>query len=208
MVSNKKSGIYKIENILNGTCYIGQSVDLNKRKNTHLRDLKKNIHYNEYLQKAFNKYGSENFIFKIILYCEKDQLNYYEQKIVDMCNLKYNIKKECISSNLGIIVTKEAREKMSIARRGKLKSKEHKNKISLSHIGMKYSEETKKKVSENHANTKGMNNGNFKKKEVIEIIKYVLDAGKTIAETERITGYERHLVSKVKNGYYKKYYGI
>lgn len=71
---NKKKGgvcmpygyIYKIENIVNGKVYIGQSVNVHKRLEGHKYDLNNNKHKNKHLQNAWNKYGKDNFIFEII----------------------------------------------------------------------------------------------------------------------------------------------
>ena len=60
------SGIYKIENLINGKIYIGSSVDLLGRKNAHFSQLNRNIHGNKKLQNSFNKYGKDNFNFKIL----------------------------------------------------------------------------------------------------------------------------------------------
>lgn len=59
-------GIYKITNLVNGKVYIGQTKNLNNRKQNHFYWLNRNEHHNDYLQKSYNKYGKENFIFEII----------------------------------------------------------------------------------------------------------------------------------------------
>ena len=50
-----RSGIYKIT--INNKCYVGRATDLMSRKRWHRSKLKAGIHYNEYLQRAYNKYG-------------------------------------------------------------------------------------------------------------------------------------------------------
>lgn len=69
-------GIYKITNIINGKCYIGQSVDIRKRWRAHLRVA--NTDFN-LLHRAFQKYGVENFTFEIIEYCARKELNEREK---------------------------------------------------------------------------------------------------------------------------------
>lgn len=63
---NKLSGIYSFTNKTTGKRYIGQTVYLNGRKGDHLLNLRRNQHDNNYLQKAFNKYGEEDFIFEVL----------------------------------------------------------------------------------------------------------------------------------------------
>ena len=59
-------GIYKITNIINGKCYIGQSTDLAQRIRKHIKTLLKGTNRNEHLQNAYKKYGTGNFIIEII----------------------------------------------------------------------------------------------------------------------------------------------
>ncbi len=59
-------GIYKIENKVNGKIYIGSSKNIENRWKKHKYDLRSNNHHSEHMQNAWNKYGKENFIFKII----------------------------------------------------------------------------------------------------------------------------------------------
>ena len=64
-------GIYKIENLINGKIYIGQTLCLTTRFKSHLSLLRKNRHRNSHLQAAFNKYGELNFVFNVV---EKTEL--------------------------------------------------------------------------------------------------------------------------------------
>lgn len=60
-MSNTNKGIYMILNIINNKSYVGQSVNLRKRKSDHFNQLRKNKHRNRYLQASFNKYGEKYF---------------------------------------------------------------------------------------------------------------------------------------------------
>lgn len=59
-------GIYKIVNKINGKYYLGSSEDIKKRWKSHLYDLRHNRHHSIHLQRAWNKYGEENFTFNIV----------------------------------------------------------------------------------------------------------------------------------------------
>lgn len=62
----KIKGIYCIQNTINGKRYIGSSNNIKERFAQHKNELNKNKHTNSLLQRAWNKYGSESFIFSII----------------------------------------------------------------------------------------------------------------------------------------------
>lgn len=79
-----KSGIYQIRNIINNKFYIGSTKNILRRKYEHIYDLRTMNHHNVRLQRAFNKYGKENFIFEIIEFIEdKDELLKVEQYWID-----------------------------------------------------------------------------------------------------------------------------
>lgn len=50
-----KGYIYHITNTVNNKRYIGQTINFQVRKNTHLRNLRDNKHYSLKLQRAWNK---------------------------------------------------------------------------------------------------------------------------------------------------------
>lgn len=58
--------IYRIVHFASGRCYVGQSNNPKHRISTHYSLLKHNTHKNEYLQKAWNKYGKSSFYSEII----------------------------------------------------------------------------------------------------------------------------------------------
>lgn len=166
-IISKKSGIYKIVNNITGKFYIGQTYNLWKRKKDHWYKLLGNRHRNQHLQHAWNKYGEDNFEFVPIVICELKELNYYEQKCVDLLNPYYNIRLECVNNNLGLKHTEETKRKISLGNKGKqfseetrrkiseyqksythpLSSDETKMKISLSHKGKTFSEEHRRNLS-------------------------------------------------------------
>jgi group I intron endonuclease len=58
--------LYEIRNTVNEKRYIGCTQNWQDRKQEHIRTLSQNTHHNSYLQRAWNKYGSDKFIFSII----------------------------------------------------------------------------------------------------------------------------------------------
>jgi group I intron endonuclease len=164
MKKRKFSGIYKIENILNGDMYIGQAAILENRERNHFYTLRKNTHRNRHLQRAFNKYGEDSFIFEILLICEKDKetLTYYEQHYVDILHPAYNICRNCVESRLGVKSSKKTRKKLSSARKGKFIGEDHPM------FGKHWSEEINLKNSISHMGNKNPNFGIHWSEEVKE----------------------------------------
>ena len=158
------TGIYKIENIINGDLYIGQSKMINIRITTHKHKLKINHHFNIHLQNAWNKYGENIFIFKTILFCEEKELTYYEQKLVNTWKPKYNICTICVNSSLGRKLSDEHKRNISISKKGIKFSDDHKNKLSkaqqgkggINHpnFGRVFSKEHRMKMSDARKGTK------------------------------------------------------
>lgn len=118
-------GIYQFRNIINNTIYIGSALKLNKRRNRHLRELRKNNHHSIKFQRSFNKYGENNFEFSILEYVtDINNLVEREQYYLDIIlfantednqfdNLSLNIARVAYSS-LGTKRSKESKLKMSI----------------------------------------------------------------------------------------------
>lgn len=77
--------IYQILNTQTKQSYIGQTVDINRRKRTHFGRLKNNTHENPKLQASWNKYGSENFEFFYWSFniSSLDELNILECKYIE-----------------------------------------------------------------------------------------------------------------------------
>lgn len=111
-------GIYKWENRINHKCYIGQSIDLNKRLAHHFSNIKNN-RYDNPLYRAIKKYGLENFDVTIIEVLEasddlKSKLDerevYYIQKYNSYGKNGYNQTLGGDGGILGYKFTDEQRE--------------------------------------------------------------------------------------------------
>lgn len=88
-----KSGIYRIRNVVNGKLYIGSTKDFSYRKHCHFKLLKENKHHSIKLQRAYNKYGADKFVFEVIVKCPVEYLLKVEQWFFDTSFPDYNISK-------------------------------------------------------------------------------------------------------------------
>ena len=116
------SGIYKITNLISGKLYIGCASNVKTRINGHLYNLRKGIHNNDYLQKAWVKYGEKNFSFQIIEECQVADLHVREHYWVSKLNcldrtIGYNLKPTDPNGNS--IHCEETKEKLRLANKGK-----------------------------------------------------------------------------------------
>ena len=74
-------GIYKIENLINGKVYIGQSIEIERRWQKHLAATDDFL-----IHKALRKYGKKNFSFVILEECDLLELDEKESFWIE----KYN----------------------------------------------------------------------------------------------------------------------
>lgn len=204
-------GIYKITNTINNKCYIGQSVDVERRMNVHKINLLNNKHGNEHMQNSFNKYGIDNFKFELLIECSREKLDELEIKYIKEYNstnrdLGYNIssggsngnnfagksKEEMIEfsskvSNSLINLYKNPNERLRVSMQTKagMSNPDVKAKISGDNNSMRrkggHSEESKKKISDA---TKGCNNGFYGKKHSKEALDKISKSrkGKKLSE--------------------------
>ena len=158
------SGIYVIENTVNGKKYIGSAVDINKRKKLHLYHLRGDKHHSRKLQNSYNKHGEEAFAFRPLLICRKEDLLFYEQLVLDKFDAVrtgYNVA-PVAGTREGMRNTAEAnarireaakaqwtnpehRANMSIKTREQMSNPEMREKIGAANRGRKHSPETVEK---------------------------------------------------------------
>ncbi len=97
VIGNKViTGIYKITNIENGKCYVGQAVDVGSRWKQHVkRGLGAETATKNKLYPTMAALGVENFTFELIEECKRDELNAREDYWQDYFHAKdygYSIK--------------------------------------------------------------------------------------------------------------------
>jgi len=85
-------GVYIILNVVNQHMYVGSTSDLDRRYKHHLWDLRKGKHHSNYLQRAYNKYGSEAFAFVVVDHLsDTSKLIEREQLFIDLIKPEYNV---------------------------------------------------------------------------------------------------------------------
>jgi group I intron endonuclease len=127
------NGIYQIRNLVNGKRYVGSAAGADGfpgRWKAHRNALNRGDHDNKHLQRAWNKYGEDSFVFEAILICSPEDCISYEQLQLDTELFEYNMCPIAGSS------------------RGRRHSDETKEKIKNAHQGLKHSSATKSKMSE------------------------------------------------------------
>ena len=118
------SGVYKIVNKVNDKVYIGSAKDLRERERGHWEGLRKGKHHSVLLQRAYEKYGPESFIFEVLSVVKKptrEKLEMQEQYWMDRL--------KAYSKRFGYNICRKA----------------------YSRLGMKHSEATKKKLRGPHS---------------------------------------------------------
>lgn len=180
-------GVYKIINNVNHKIYIGQSVNIKARWKDHINSLNRGDSRCTLLQRAWNKYGQQNFSFEILELCPENILDDVETKYIefyDSCNNGYNIES---GGNQNKHLSDETRQLLRQAHLGKTASYETRKKMSESRMGDKnpmygrnHTDETKKKISENN---KGKT-GHVISDEQREICRQA-NLGKTVSEDTR-----------------------
>ncbi len=144
-------GIYKITNKINGKCYIGQSVDIERRLNEH-----KNCKVDKPIYRAFKKYGIDNFTFEILEECSQEELNEKEIYYINFYNSTtdgngYNL--EHGGEFKDIVLCEEAKKKQSksfketISKMPKEDFEKWHKKIGAKHKGKTVSQEQREKIS-------------------------------------------------------------
>ena len=159
----KKSGIYCIENMINSKKYIGQSVNIYSRWAQHKNELNDNKHSNDYLQKSWNKYGSDNFNFYVIEFCDIDKLDEREIYYINF----YKTLDRDKGYNL-----------MSGGTFGRKYSTESRIKMSQSLNRHRVTSKTRIKISKNHVDINGENNPMYGKHHTEETRRKVSEANK------------------------------
>lgn len=113
-------GVYQIRNLTNGKRYIGSAAGPEGfvgRWRRHRNALNSSKHHSIHLQRAWNKNGTESFVFEILLYCDPENCLMYEQIALDYHKPEYNICRVA-GNRTGMRHTELTKKRISIAHRG------------------------------------------------------------------------------------------
>ena len=190
----KTGYIYMITNKVNGKKYIGQTIDLNRRRSEHKRRNRTAI------EKAISKYGEEMFKFEIIEKTSIDNLNDKEKYWIEEYNTYKGYGYNC---HIGGDIQHNENNPM-YGRTGE------KNPF----YGQKHTQKTKEKMSRNHADVSGKNNPFYgyeyeegehpsittNKRLSIKIIKDKYENNLTLNELEEKYNFAMQTISQIING--------
>ena len=104
---DKKIGIYSITCTVNGKQYVGQSIDIDRRKSQHRRKPPSKM------LEDVKKYGWDAFKFDVLELCDEKELTPRENYYLELLKPEYNIKTE------GNSMSQEGRQRLSNLKRGK-----------------------------------------------------------------------------------------
>ena len=144
---NTISGVYEIRNTINGSRYIGSSMNISNRLKKHAGMLRNKKHHSVHLQRAWNKFGEASFIMKPLIYCDPEMSLFYEQICLENLKPEYNVATCAEASARGAKRSEETKRKISEVQKGRTITKEAIQRAIKSRKGYKHSEETKAKIS-------------------------------------------------------------
>jgi len=192
----KEQVIYKIINLVNDKFYVGSTYNKSERFRTHRNKLRRNAHHCAHLQAAWNKYGEEKFLFKVIEIIPDDQSL---QDAEDVWLIEHVGKKHCYNAGLRSGAPWRGGRKEDHPSYGKPLSQETKNLVSIGlketyagnpenhpRYGKKHSQETIDKIKANRIAPSGENHHLFGKSLSEEARRKISEAQKGVKRGPRI----------------------
>lgn len=129
--------IYRIINNVTGTVYIGQAENVGKRWGSHLRNLRLNRNSrNLHFQRAWNKYGEENFSFEVVVVFpdmsrEELRIALYETELKVLEEYNHNCYNLMQAGVGGMVASAATKQKLSNHNKRQWQKEEHRAKISV-----------------------------------------------------------------------------
>lgn len=155
----RASGIYKITCIANDKVYIGSTNDFYERWIAHRSQLRRKMHCNSHLQRAWDKYGEQSFAFEIIEFVMPfvllDREQYWLDTLKPYNERGFNMAVCAEAPSRGYIKTPETCARISASKKGKRlgipPSAEAIEKIVKANTGKKRSPEQRARMSKGMA---------------------------------------------------------
>lgn len=169
-VSSRDCGVYQILNTANGKSYVGRSVAIKRRWDSHRFHLRKGTHKNKHLQSSWNKYGEDSFVFRVLEFVDDEDLlparegfhtnrlkathrdhGYCSVEVDENAQVRFSEehRRRISASLMGHPVSESNRKAMSEALTGRSQSAEERQRRSEAQKGRKHTEEAKAKIRAN-----------------------------------------------------------
>jgi len=136
-----RTGVYQIRNLINNKRYIGSTSSsdrggFKRRERDHRSGLHRGRHHSVHLQRAWDKYGAEAFIFEILeiclpARCLKREQHYMDSLLFASCadqrfhQLGYNISRDAQAVMTGRSHTDSTKRQISQSKLGKCGGENH-----------------------------------------------------------------------------------
>ena len=134
-------GVYSIYCERNKKIYIGSSINILKRWSHHKDDLRSNTHHSKHLQRAWNRYKEESFVFKILEETSMEERINREQFYIDL------FKSYLRQNGFNLYPKAEGSS-------GYKFSKQHIENLKKSHLGYHHTEIQKQRIADAHRGEK------------------------------------------------------
>lgn len=132
---------------------MGQSVNVGRRWRAHRSGLNNGIHPCKHLQRAWKKYGSDQFVFTLLEDVLSDQLDAREQAWMDLLKPEFNTAPQA-GSNRGLKQSPDSIAKRSASNSGRRRTPEQCARIAAAKqghgLGRKLSAEVRAKIGAAH----------------------------------------------------------
>lgn len=215
-IESTNAGVYQIICLVNQKIYIGSAVNLCRRINRHSRDLLNQKHSSRHLQNAVNLYGLD--CFNVVILEEYDNITRQlllqrEQYYLDTLkpwdrNIGYNTCQKARSPEQ-LTLSKEHKDKISLANKGRVVSQETRQKISQKRKGKRNSIEAIEQMRQTKIGVKQSEENIAKRAKEYSFIKNgVIYRGSNLKRFAEEHSCHRYNLNKVLQGIRKSHHGF
>lgn len=147
------TGVYKIENLVNGRVYVGSAAKcIERRTAAHVNMLRRGDHPNVILQRSWHKHGESKFEISLLETCSPESCLDREQYWMDRLEAHTNGYNICpiAGSRFGTAMSDETKLKISERKKGTKLTDETRSKMSKSQKGKTFTNKTRSLLRKNH----------------------------------------------------------